>query len=244
MEFKWTPECDEAFEELKFRLGTAPVLALYDPTLETEVRCDHSALTFLQSKKQLSPKLTRFAMQLQEFDCRIVYKAGHLNKDADALSRLPVDADESNVHADEIEGEVEYLKENREFVFMAQPEETIPEWTPNDTRPSRDNLLHTDSTFREATVERNWQRSDITIDCIRNDLRRFASLPRKRRKELMPFFINGNGLVCREDETIGLYRVLVPKQHQDELIEQYHAAAISAHPGIGRTYEKLAAKYF
>lgn len=33
---------------------------------------DHNALTFLSDKRQLSPRLTRWAIQLQEFDFKIV----------------------------------------------------------------------------------------------------------------------------------------------------------------------------
>lgn len=309
MEFKWTPECEAAFEELKFRLGTAPILTLYDPTLETEVRCDasarglgsvlvqkhpdgwkpvafasrklkdaelrysntdrelaacmyavakfepyligikftivtdHSALTFLQSKKQLSAKLTRFAAQLQAFDFRIVYKSGRLNRDADALSRLPVNADESNAHAEEIEGEVEHLKENREFVFMVQPSKPASPQPP--LREARSSLCTTPMTTNELfQLNLRQQMTDPLIRRIKEDLAVYGILPFKRRKQLRPFYLR-HGLVMRENElqpSPGC--ILVPKIMQQAAIEHYHAAGVSAHPGISKTYEKLAAKYY
>ncbi|WVZ53468.1 hypothetical protein U9M48_004406 [Paspalum notatum var. saurae] len=42
--FKWTPECEEAFEELKKRLTTAPVLTFQDMHKPFSVYCDASQL--------------------------------------------------------------------------------------------------------------------------------------------------------------------------------------------------------
>lgn len=44
--FRWTDECQRIFEDLKNQLITAPVLALYSPTRETELHCDASAKGF------------------------------------------------------------------------------------------------------------------------------------------------------------------------------------------------------
>ena len=66
---------------------------------------DHCALCFLKTKKQLPPRLTRWALLLQEYDMEIVYKNGRHHHDADCLSRYLVSepTDESNqeerVHA-------------------------------------------------------------------------------------------------------------------------------------------------
>ena len=42
VEFKWTQKCQEAFEELKNRLTTAPVLVLPDVHKSFSVYCDAS----------------------------------------------------------------------------------------------------------------------------------------------------------------------------------------------------------
>jgi len=42
VEFRWTRECDGAFQEIKKKITTAPVLAYFDPTKPLEVQVDSS----------------------------------------------------------------------------------------------------------------------------------------------------------------------------------------------------------
>ena len=52
------------------------------------VRTDHRPLQWLMTKKELTPKLTRWSLTLQEYDFVVVYGPGKENVIADALSRL------------------------------------------------------------------------------------------------------------------------------------------------------------
>ena len=60
-------------------------------TLQT----DHIALKWLMSTKDLTGKLARWSLRLQEYDFNILYRPGRANANADALTRLPV-ADNDN----------------------------------------------------------------------------------------------------------------------------------------------------
>lgn len=51
---------------------------------------DHSALKWLMTSKNLTGRLHRWALQLQEYDFQIEYRPGSTNVVADALSRAPV----------------------------------------------------------------------------------------------------------------------------------------------------------
>ncbi|GMF29522.1 unnamed protein product [Phytophthora fragariaefolia] len=51
---------------------------------------DHNALSWLMKSKDLTGRLHRWALQLQEYDFNVTYRPGSTNVVADALSRAPV----------------------------------------------------------------------------------------------------------------------------------------------------------
>ena len=57
-----------------------------------EVRTDNAACTYVLKKPDLSPKLSRWAIQLADYDFTVIHKSGRTNTVADALSRAEVTA--------------------------------------------------------------------------------------------------------------------------------------------------------
>lgn len=55
-----------------------------------EVHCDHSSLSWMFSTDQASPRVKRWVLRLQGFNCKIRHRRGLANIPADALSRAPV----------------------------------------------------------------------------------------------------------------------------------------------------------
>lgn len=56
---------------------------------------DHKPLQWLFSMKDPSSKLLRWRLKMEEYDYNIVYKKGALNTNADALSRIELNNNES-----------------------------------------------------------------------------------------------------------------------------------------------------
>jgi hypothetical protein len=53
------------------------------------LQTDHSPLKWLMSHQDSSSRLMRWALQLQEYNIQIEYKPGRINRNVDALSRIP-----------------------------------------------------------------------------------------------------------------------------------------------------------
>lgn len=61
---------------------------------------DHAPLRWVQNLKEPNSKLTRWGLRLQEYDYDIIYKNGKQNSNADALSRIKLNALDSDSDAD------------------------------------------------------------------------------------------------------------------------------------------------
>ncbi|KAL1268751.1 hypothetical protein QQF64_034114 [Cirrhinus molitorella] len=70
-----------------------PLFALTRPYIEglhVTVFSDHSSLRWLMSRPNLTGRLARWSLRLQDFDFDIVHRPGTINKVPDVLSRNPV----------------------------------------------------------------------------------------------------------------------------------------------------------
>ncbi|XP_059055505.1 uncharacterized protein LOC131849440 [Achroia grisella] len=87
-----------------FELETLAVVAslarfrVYLVGIPFKVLTDCNALRTTMTKRDLIPRIARWWIQLQEFDCEIEYRAGSAMQHADALSRNPVGEPENDIH--------------------------------------------------------------------------------------------------------------------------------------------------
>ncbi|WVZ51958.1 hypothetical protein U9M48_003055 [Paspalum notatum var. saurae] len=89
--FIWTKERQAAFDELKKRLTTAPVLTLPDLTKSFTVYCDTSkeglgCVLMREGKNELNMRQRRWLVLIKDYDLEIHYHPGKANVVADALS--------------------------------------------------------------------------------------------------------------------------------------------------------------
>ncbi|UYV61011.1 K02A2.6-like [Cordylochernes scorpioides] len=89
-QFYWDAAQEKAFEVLKTALISEPVLGHFDESADTHLHTDASG----HGQKDPSGRLARWALKLQEFDVTVIYKSGRKHKDADCLSRSPLENDQ------------------------------------------------------------------------------------------------------------------------------------------------------
>nr|GEX51781.1 hypothetical protein [Tanacetum cinerariifolium] len=82
---EWGKEEEEAFQTLKQKLCSAPILALPEETKDFVVYCDASLKGY--RAKELNLRQRRWIELLSDYDCEILYHPGKANVVADAFSR-------------------------------------------------------------------------------------------------------------------------------------------------------------
>ncbi|GJY33473.1 putative reverse transcriptase domain-containing protein [Tanacetum coccineum] len=90
--YEWGKEEEEAFQTLKQKLCSAPILALPEGTEDFLVYCDASlkgyeAVLMQREKKELNLRQQRWIELLSDYDCEIRYHPGKANVVADTLSQ-------------------------------------------------------------------------------------------------------------------------------------------------------------
>ena len=89
---------------------------------------DHKPLIWLMNVKDPNSRLMRWRLKLEEFDYEVIYKSGKTNTNADALSRIPVNAIDSFVSDEEIRkmlSEITGIKKEIKIAFSQDP---VPDW--------------------------------------------------------------------------------------------------------------------
>ncbi|GKA23657.1 putative reverse transcriptase domain-containing protein [Tanacetum coccineum] len=100
VKFDWGEKEDVAFETLKHKLYSAPILALPEGSKNFVVYCnasykgtkcivftDHKSLQHILDQKEFNMKQRRWLELLSDYDCEIYYHPGKANVVADALNR-------------------------------------------------------------------------------------------------------------------------------------------------------------
>nr|GEY89532.1 putative reverse transcriptase domain-containing protein [Tanacetum cinerariifolium] len=92
VKFEWGDKQEVAFQLLKQKLYSAPILALPEGSEDFIVYCDASkkglgAVLMKREKKELNMRQLRWLELLSDYDCEIRYHLGKANVVTDALSR-------------------------------------------------------------------------------------------------------------------------------------------------------------
>lgn len=272
--FTWGIDQQEAFETLKNKLLSAPVLRHFDPELETELRIDasreglgavllqnfkgethpiayisrgltkaeknygvtelealtaiwaliqlrpyvfgkhikivtdHHALCWIQKIKDITGRLARWSIKLQDFDYTVVHKNGAAHKDADCLSRNP-------------------CRQATEF------DEVQADFVPTFTVVS-ENIAEL-------------QRKDPLLEKIFLALENQdnVTLSIGERQKAKSYKLIDNVLYKKNANLTGEFNLLViPNSLKHEILYDHHDSPLAGHLGISKTYSKIASRFY
>ncbi|XP_022869587.1 uncharacterized protein LOC111388987 [Olea europaea var. sylvestris] len=207
--FEFNEDCLTAFNTLKEKLMTAPVIVAPDWELPFElmsylvgskiiVYTDHATLKYLLTKKNAKPRLIRWVLLLQEYDIEIRDNKGTENVVTDHLSKLDL-------------GETEDLVD-------------INEIFPNEQ------MLRADEAPWYVDIVNYLASSIPPPDCSNHQRKKFFA-------ELKYYFWEDPILYRRGAEQIVRRYVLEEKVH--EILEHCHSSAYAGHFGASKTAAKI-----
>lgn len=175
---------------------------------------DHHALCWLSSMKNLTGRLGRWVLRLQQYDFSVTYKSGKKHMDADALSRCPL-SPQAAVPPESLD----------QTVFLA------PITFSNiDGRGDLPSLQRADAYCRPI-MDYLDGRVPPPNSRARRQLAKFQLLHGALYRQ--NYHPNGSKWVP-----------VVPRPLQRRILEEYHDAATAGHLGFTKTYERIRSRYF
>lgn len=199
------------------------------------VESDHRPLSYLLTKKKLSARLEKWALQLQEADViSINYRPGKHNANADYMSRLRM--------ADKQYGQCK-----------------------SDNSMQNSDCLQIDTVLQEYSKDKMdpWENIDIKRE-QRNDSDLLPMIIYKETQQLPEepqlaryiantenlYFLNDTGILMHKQPVPKIRRegyfeqLVIPKHLRPEVLRQNHDNVLCGHMGEDRTIARIQTKYF
>ena len=188
-----------------------------------KIYTDHKALSWMESKERLPPRLLRFALELQAYDYEIIYKPGKLNADADALSRYPVSPPEDT-------------------------EEKLVVATLSLIKGRQDRLAHEERTLLEEM--RQEQLHDPLLLPIIEALQRYEQKENSTERPCPPGISKRyaliNGILHRRVLRNNAEQIVmcVPRRMREKVMFALHDDVYGCHMGVAKTLARLRERFF
>ena len=218
--------------------------------VETVVRTDHGALTWLISFKNIEGQMARWLETLGAYDLKIRHRTGRKHMNADGLSRLPCDncdyCSKREVRDQTIQ--LEDPKTGPSVRVLTRSQSTKcnedassltdnnADWLPADN----DKIRMAQSQDEEISLVHHWLVQDRRPDW--KDISHLSTSI-KHYWALWDSLILQNGLVYRRKfhDTAGVetYLLLVPKSLRKEVMKLLHNNITAGHLGVTRTVTRI-----
>ena len=217
--------------------------------VETVVRTDHGALTWLMSFKNIEGQMARWLETLGAYDLKIKHRAGRKHMNADSLSRLPCDncdyctkrevRDKTLQIEDPSTGPTVRVLTRSQTTKCNEDTNSLTDsvdWLPADN----DKLKMAQSQDEEISLVHQWLDQDRRPDW--KDISHLSTNI-KHYWALWDSLTLQNGLVYRRkfDDTVGneTYLLLLPKSLRKEVMNLLHNHVSAGHLGMSRTVARV-----
>lgn len=215
-----------------------------------QILTDHRPLTWLMNLKDPNSKLIRWRLKLEEYQYDIVYKKGKINTNADALSRIEINFNESD-RATNNDSDINTIHSNEENITRFIPISEKPiNYFPQQVilkleSKTKNTLQILYKTHKRRIIHKNIFDEQTLIELIKqfvNPNKQTAILTDdvtfKTITSLHQRFFNHYKLI----RCMKLINDVTSSDEQDKLISDYHDK--SNHRGITETLEHLKRDYY
>ena len=194
---------------------------------DVTVYTDHAALQSLLKAPKLSGRLMRWSLKLQQFMPTIKHRPGAMHVVPDALSRMPQ------------EGAVHAVMD----CFIAHREDTPVDITPGLYQTS--SLQPKELELTIGSLQQEDAELKAIIDYLKSGILPEDSVQARRLALERPRFSLADGVLFHEDQGLpGRPQLVVPRQVQEQLVQESHDGRFSGHFAEKRTWETLRRQFW
>ncbi len=227
-------------------LKTLRAYLLYETFI---VHSDQAALRWLMEIQEPSGRLMRWRLRLSEYDFQVMYKQGHLNTQADALSRLHTLAETVHEDWDEIPAftVIEYASDYEHLFANTPLKKRFKHPSPHNYDDEQEDILDLSDVTADAVFATlpEPKKTDPLFSPITHEELVTAQLSdpfctdvRRKLNEgvVLPFGFSEDGLLCRQ---VSHEQIVVPHILKARVLHIHHYARLAGHPGGRKQYMGL-----
>lgn len=206
-----------------------------------EIRTDHRPLTWLNSHLSPNARLTRWALFLQSFEFKIIYKEGKSNLAADSLSRYPC------LRTDFVDKDITArpnIKPTVNFDIVPTSLSSNINDSSCEGASSPSGVLNIleipGAPFEQFSLDqiKNLQVTDPECILIK------ANLVNSTSRDFKNYYMNSNGVLYRKPNLRFGEKIFLPGSLRPNILKLYHDHPASGHRGRDKTLQQICSKFY